>query len=130
MKNVLVVSLDIDGTMEFGEPPGPITVALVRELVDAGFVVGCGAALLVLEPLQSTSESGQRRSAWAGTLPIVVAAVVAALLARNVPALPKLLVAYGRYAATRAQQDIDVIEPRMNVHARFGLGRRWRWRRH
>ena len=73
-------------------------------------IILCGlAALLVLEPLQSTSESGQRRSAWAGTLPIVVAAVVAALLARNVPALPKLLVAYGRYAATRAQQDIDVI---------------------
>jgi spermidine synthase len=67
------------------------------------------AALLVLEPLQSTSESGQRRSAWAGTLPIVVAAVVAALLARNVPELPKILVAYGRYAATRAQQNIDVI---------------------
>ena len=67
------------------------------------------AALLVLEPLQGTSESGQRRSAWAGTLPIVVAAVVAALLARNVPELPKLLVAYGRYAATRAQQNIDVI---------------------
>ena len=43
MKNVLVVSLDIDGTMEFGEPPGPITVALVRELVDAGFVVGCAS---------------------------------------------------------------------------------------
>jgi spermidine synthase len=67
------------------------------------------AALLVLEPLQSTSASGERRSAWAGTLPIVVAAVVAALLARNVPELPKLLVAYGRYAATRAQQNIDVI---------------------
>ena len=67
------------------------------------------AALLVLEPLQSSSEAGQRRSAWAGTLPIVVAAVVAALLARNVPELPKLLVAYGRYAATRSQQTIDVI---------------------
>ncbi len=67
------------------------------------------AALLVLEPLQSTSEGGQRRSAWAGTLPIVVAAVAAAQLARNVPELPKLLVAYGRYAATRAQQNIDVI---------------------
>jgi spermidine synthase len=67
------------------------------------------AALLVLEPLQSPSEAGQKRSAWGATLPIVVAAVVAALLARNVPELPKLLVAYGRYAATRAQQNIDVI---------------------
>ena len=52
---------------------------------------------------------GRPRSAWAGTLPIVIGAVVAALLARNVPPLPKLLVAYGRYAATRAHQNIDVI---------------------
>ena len=59
------------------------------------------AALLVLEPLQSTPEAAAPRSAWAGTLPIVIGAVVAALLARNVPPIPKLLVAYGRYAATR-----------------------------
>ena len=73
-------------------------------------IILCGlSALLVLEPLQSTSEPGRTRSAWAGTLPIVIAAVVAALLARNVPELPRLLVAYGRYAATRAHQDIDVI---------------------
>jgi spermidine synthase len=74
-------------------------------------IILCGlAALLVLEPLQSTStDAGRQRSAWAGTLPIVAGAVVAALLARNVPPLPKLLVAYGRYAATRAHQDIDVI---------------------
>jgi hypothetical protein len=39
----LVVSLDIDGTMEFGEPPGPITVTLVHELVTAGLVVGCAS---------------------------------------------------------------------------------------
>jgi spermidine synthase len=73
-------------------------------------IILCGlAALLVLEPMQSTGESGRARSAWAATLPIVIAAVAAALLARNVPPIPKLLVAYGRYAATRAQQDIDVI---------------------
>jgi spermidine synthase len=74
-------------------------------------IILCGlAALLVLEPLQSSADDKVRpRTAWAGTIPIVIAAVVAALLARNVPALPKLLVAYGRYAATRAHQDIDVI---------------------
>ena len=72
-------------------------------------IILCGlAALLVLEPLQS-SEDGRPRSAWVGTLPIVIGAVIAALLARNVPPLPKLLVAYGRYAATRANQNIDVI---------------------
>jgi spermidine synthase len=67
------------------------------------------AGLLVLEPIQPMSDANQKRSAWSGTLPIVAAAVVAALVARNVPALPRLLVAYGRYAATRAQQNIDVI---------------------
>jgi spermidine synthase len=71
-------------------------------------IILCGlSALLVLEPLGSP-EPG-RRSAWAGTVPIVIGAVCAALLARNVPPIPKLLVAYGRYAATRAHQDIDVI---------------------
>ena len=67
------------------------------------------AALLVLEPLQGSTDAGRPRSAWAGTLPIVIGAVIAALLARNVPPIPKLLVAYGRYAATRATQNIDVI---------------------
>jgi spermidine synthase len=67
------------------------------------------AALLVLEPLQSNTETTSARSSWAGMIPIVLGAVVAALLARNVPPIPKLLVAYGRYAATRAQQNIDVI---------------------
>jgi hypothetical protein len=42
-RDVLIVSLDIDGTMEFGEPPGPITVELVHELVAAGLVVGCAS---------------------------------------------------------------------------------------
>ena len=68
------------------------------------------AALLVLEPLQSSEDP--RRNAQPGPgrrHPMVIGAVIAALLARNVPATPKLLVAYGRYAATRANQDIDVI---------------------
>jgi hypothetical protein len=39
----LVVSIDVDGTMEFGEPPGPVTVEVVRALVAAGHVVGCAS---------------------------------------------------------------------------------------
>jgi phosphoglycolate phosphatase-like HAD superfamily hydrolase len=35
-----VVSFDIDGTMEFGHPPGPVTVAFVRALADGGHVIG------------------------------------------------------------------------------------------
>jgi len=36
----LVVSFDIDGTMEFGHPPGPIMVGFVRAVAAAGHVVG------------------------------------------------------------------------------------------
>jgi spermidine synthase len=67
------------------------------------------AALLVLEPLQSNAQADRSRSAWVGMVPIIIGAVAAALLARNIPTIPKLLVAYGRYAATRAHQDIDVV---------------------
>src|SRR6478735_1458342 len=65
------------------------------------------SALLVLEAVPQ-AESGTPRSQFAGTIPIIVAAVVAALLARNVPGIPPLLVAYGRYAVTHIGQ-ADVI---------------------
>jgi hypothetical protein len=35
-----VVSFDIDGTMEFGDPPGPVPASVARELVARGHVVG------------------------------------------------------------------------------------------
>ena len=35
-----MVSLDIDGTMEFGQPPGPVPVAFVRTLAGEGHVIG------------------------------------------------------------------------------------------
>jgi spermidine synthase len=65
------------------------------------------SALLLLEPLPGNDS--RRRSAFAGMLPIVVAAVCAALLARNVPEIPKVLVAYGRYAATRVNQPMEIV---------------------
>jgi hypothetical protein len=37
---LVVVSFDIDGTMEFGDPPGPVSAAVARELVARGHVVG------------------------------------------------------------------------------------------
>ncbi|MGD9793222.1 MAG: HAD family hydrolase [Acidimicrobiia bacterium] len=37
---MILVSFDIDGTMEFGDPPGPLTVDLVRRAKDLGYVVG------------------------------------------------------------------------------------------
>jgi phosphoglycolate phosphatase-like HAD superfamily hydrolase len=40
---MMVVSFDIDGTMEFGNPPGPIAVALVKAMAELGHVVGSGS---------------------------------------------------------------------------------------
>ena len=36
----MLISFDIDGTMEFGEPPGPVTVEFVRRMLAAGHVIG------------------------------------------------------------------------------------------
>jgi phosphoglycolate phosphatase-like HAD superfamily hydrolase len=43
VSNRVVVSFDIDGTMEFGDPPGPVPAAVVRELIARGYVVGCAS---------------------------------------------------------------------------------------
>jgi spermidine synthase len=61
------------------------------------------SGLLLLEAMPA-SEDGKARSQLASTFPIIIAAVCAALLARNIPPVPPLLVAYGRYAATRIGQ--------------------------
>ncbi len=39
MKKVLV-SFDVDGTLEFGDPPGPITVDMVRRARELGCIIG------------------------------------------------------------------------------------------
>lgn len=36
----MLISLDIDGTMEFGDPPGPIPADYARALIELGHVVG------------------------------------------------------------------------------------------
>ena len=40
MKTRTLVSFDIDGTLEIGEPPGVVTVALVRAAKALGYVIG------------------------------------------------------------------------------------------
>lgn len=35
-----LISFDIDGTLEFGDPPGGITVEMVRRAQERGFLVG------------------------------------------------------------------------------------------
>jgi len=54
----VVVSLDVDGTMEFGEPPGPVTVEIVELLVLAGHVVGCASDRTRTDQEQTWARAG------------------------------------------------------------------------
>jgi spermidine synthase len=72
-------------------------------------VVSAVSALLMLEPSYAgTSAEGRKSWNVGATVFLAGAMVVAGLLARSVPPLPGLLVAYGRYAATRIGQ-ADII---------------------
>jgi len=35
-----LISFDIDGTLETGDPPGRITIALVRRALELGYIIG------------------------------------------------------------------------------------------
>ena len=37
---VFLISFDIDGTLEFGDPPGGITLEMVRRAQELGFLIG------------------------------------------------------------------------------------------
>jgi spermidine synthase len=77
-------------------------------------IVSALSALLMLEPSFGTAAarpagfqpSETRRPGWnvGGTVLLAVAMISAGLLARSVHELPGILVAYGRYAATRVGQ--------------------------
>jgi spermidine synthase len=68
-------------------------------------VVSAVSSLLMLEPAYS---GGAKAWNLAGTASLAAAMLAAGLLARSVHELPGLLVAYGRYAATRVGQ-ADII---------------------
>ena len=40
MSGVVLVSFDIDGTLEVGDPPGIVTIAMVRHAQRVGYVIG------------------------------------------------------------------------------------------
>ena len=73
-------------------------------------VVSAVSALVMLEPSLGSSPAGAGKARWniGGTAALAAAMVGAGLLARSVHELPGLLVAYGRYAATRVGQ-ADII---------------------
>ena len=54
----MVVSFDIDGTMEFGAPPGPVTVEFVRAVADAGHVVGSASDRTRTDQRELWSDAG------------------------------------------------------------------------
>jgi spermidine synthase len=66
-------------------------------------VVSAIAALMLLAPV-AAGESSKGKLQWVATVLLVLATGAAGLLARSVPDVPGLLVAYGRYAATWVDQ--------------------------
>jgi spermidine synthase len=62
-------------------------------------VVSAIAGLIMLAPV-AAGEGAKGRLQWTGTIALVLATFGAGLLARNVPEVPGLLIAYGRYMAT------------------------------
>src|SRR5918993_339674 len=67
----------------------------------AMIIVSAISALLVLDAALSEASAEKRRMQLAGTLLLAGAMAGAVLLARTVSGVPDVLVAYGRYAATR-----------------------------
>ena len=64
-------------------------------------IVSAVSALLMLESAAAEAESKKSRFQFAGTLLLAGAMGAAVLLARTIHPVPGVLVAYGRYAATR-----------------------------
>ena len=70
----------------------------------AMIVVSAISALLALDAALVESDAKKRRFQFASTLLLAAAMAGAVLLARTVAGVPPILVAYGRYAATRVGQ--------------------------
>lgn len=54
----LIISFDLDGTLEFGDPPGAIAPALVRTLQETVFVVGSASDRTVLDQSRLWQSAG------------------------------------------------------------------------
>src|SRR5262249_20120445 len=90
--------------------------------VQVVIIVSALSALLMLEPSfaarRATAENAETPtfSTASGTIVLAIAMVAAGLLARGVRPLPGLLVAYGRYAASRlGQADIIYVGEGLNA---------------
>src|SRR3954468_17260872 len=66
------------------------------------------AGVLLLAPVEFSSEPNRKSFRFAAPAALVIALGLAAFLVRTVPAIPGILVAYGRYAATWMGQTGDI----------------------
>jgi spermidine synthase len=66
-------------------------------------VLSAISGLMLLAPV-AAGESGKGRMQWAVTILLILATGAAGLLARGIPEVPGLLIAYGRYSATWLNQ--------------------------
>jgi spermidine synthase len=72
-------------------------------------VVSMVSGLLVLEPVVSGEEGRSARAQVPAMIMVAVAIALGALLIRSVHEVPGLLIAYGRYTATRTSQANEII---------------------
>ena len=72
-------------------------------------VVSMVAGLLVLEPLAAGDQAKPLKAQVPGMIGVAVAIALGALLIRSVHEVPGLLIAYGRYTATRTNQASEII---------------------
>ncbi|HMD46842.1 MAG TPA: hypothetical protein VKG43_11815 [Acidimicrobiales bacterium] len=55
---MIMVSFDIDGTLEVGDPPGPITLAFVRAVKEKGCLIGSSSDRTVAEQHKMWAAAG------------------------------------------------------------------------
>ena len=81
---------------------GLVLVGTVGSQVSQQILIGIAATsgVLVLVGVSPAGRTEGVMRLWTATIVVVVACIAAVVLARAVPPLPGLLVAYGRYAAT------------------------------
>ncbi len=55
---LVLVSFDIDGTLEDGDPPGPLSMSLVRQALALGYVVGSASDRTLREQTRMWANCG------------------------------------------------------------------------
>ena len=56
--HIRLISLDIDGTMEFGDPPGRVTIEWVRQAKEQGHLIGSASDRTLDEQRKLWKETG------------------------------------------------------------------------